>query len=62
MKCSKCNIEFEEGFLANNSQNWGKGKPLGKKPSEKITGGKSVSVLRCPTCGEIKFYTTENLV
>lgn len=61
MKCSKCNLDYEEGWLVNNAQNWAKGRPFGKRLAEKLSGGMSVTALRCPGCGEVKIYTRENL-
>lgn len=61
MKCLKCNDEMEEGWLTNNALNWGKGRPLGKSFSEKLGMGKPITAFRCPNCGEIKIYTTENI-
>lgn len=61
MKCLHCNIDMEEGWLINNAQNWAKGNPLGKNISAKLSGGMAVTALRCPICGEVKIYTTENL-
>ncbi len=52
---------MEEGWLINNAQNWAKGNPLGKNISAKLSGGMAVTALRCPICGEVKIYTTENL-
>lgn len=61
MKCSKCNVEMEEGWLNNNANNWGKGKPFGKALADKLGMGKPVTAMRCPNCGEVKIYTTENI-
>jgi hypothetical protein len=52
---------MEEGWLTNNAQNWNKGRPFGKVLSEKLGSGKPVAAYRCPNCGEVKIYTTENL-
>ncbi len=61
MKCQKCNVVLEDGWLNNNTQNWAKGNPFGKKLSQKLGAGMPVTALRCPNCGEIKIYTSENL-
>ncbi len=61
MICPKDNVEYEEGWLNNNAQNFGKGNPFGKRLAAKLGAGMPITALRCPKCGEVKLYTLENL-
>ncbi len=61
MKCQKCDVALEEGWLNNNTQNWTKGHPFGQKLASWFGMGMAVTTFRCPQCGEVKIFTRENL-